>query len=373
MANRQTGGNEKNEMKISSLTGLIVISACVTLAAPAWASDVSFKDKTVTMIIPTTAGGSTDLAARLFARFFAVHLPGKPTIIASNIPGGHGVSALNYMVQQAKPDGLTVTMSSNSQVDPITYRTPQAHYDPAKFDIVGGVGIGDNVMVIRADALPRLYDKSKKPVAMGSVAGVPRSGMRMTVWGIQYLGWNAKWVVGYPGSTDLVLALERGEVDMTSFPRFYMVDKLTDTKKYKIIYLDGLNEKARPSGRADADNAPLFTKAMSGKITDPKVEAAYEYWRASSIFKWIALPPGTPNAIRDAYRAAFEEMTKDPAFRAQAEKTIEGFTVISPQEMEKMIRDLAATSDEALSTMDALMREQGLNPVKAKEKAKKKS
>jgi tripartite-type tricarboxylate transporter receptor subunit TctC len=347
-----------------------IVSACALIAAPALAKDasVTFKDKTITMIIPTTAGGSTDLAARLFARYFAKHLPGQPTIVASNVPGGHGVSALNYMVQQAKPDGLTITMSSNSQVDPITYRTPQAHYDPAKFQIVGGVGIGDNVMVIRADALPRLYDKSKKPVAMGSVAGVPRSGMRMTLWGTEFLGWNTKWVVGYPGSTDLVLALERGEVDMTSFPRFYLVDKLTDTNKYKIIYLDGLNKHAQASGRADADNAPLFTEAMAGKIQDPRMRAAYDYWRASTIFKWLALPPSTPDAIRDAYRQAFDRMTKDPEFTTQAKKTIEGFTVLSPQDTEEMIRDLAATSNEALETTDALMRKQGLNPVKAKSK-----
>lgn len=356
-------------MKRSRL-GILVLSACVLVGAPALAADpVSFKDKTITMIIPTTAGGSTDLSARLFARFFSKHLPGKPTIVASNVPGGHGVSALNYLVQQAKPDGLTVTMSSNSQVDPITYRAPQAHYDPAAFAIVGGVGIGDNVMIIRTDALPRLYDKSQKPVAMGSVAGVPRSGMRMTVWGTEYLGWNTKWVVGYPGSTDLVLALERGEIDMTSFPRFYLVDKLTDPKKYKIIYLDGLNKNARPSGRADADNAPLFTEAMAGKITDPKMKAAYDYWRASTIFKWLALPPKTPDAIRDAYREAFAKMTADPEFTAQAERTIEGYSVIPPQEMEAMIRDLAETSDEALATADALMQKQGLNPVQTKKKS----
>jgi len=357
-------------MKLPVMTGIIALWACILMGAPALADDaVSFKDKTITMIIPTTAGGSTDLSARLFARFFAKHLPGKPTIVASNVPGGHGVSALNYVVQQAKPDGLTITMSSNSQVDPITYRAPQAHYDPAKFQIVGGVGIGDNVMIIRADALPRLYDKSKKPVAMGSVAGVPRSGMRMTVWGTEFLGWNTKWVVGYPGSTDLVLALERGEIDMTSFPRFYVVDKLTDPKKYKIIYLDGLNKNARPSGRADADNAPLFTEAMAGKIKDPKVKAAYDYWRASTIFKWLALPPKTPDAIRDVYRAAFDKMTKDPEFTALAEKTIEGYSVIAPQEMEEMIRDLAATSDEALATADTLMQKQGLNPVQTKKKS----
>jgi tripartite-type tricarboxylate transporter receptor subunit TctC len=359
-------------MKVPYTAAALAMAACAMLAAPASAADkaVSFKDKTVTMIIPTTVGGSTDLAARLFAKSFAKYLPGQPTVVALNVPGGHGVAALNFLAQQAKPDGLTISMSSNSQVDPITYRTPQAHYDPAKFQIIGGVGIGDNVMIIRRDALPRLLDKTQKPVTMGSVSGAPRSGMRMTVWGIAYLGWNAKWVTGYPGSPDIVLALERGEVEMTSFPRFYLIDKLTDTKTYKILYLDGLNKDARPSGRADADNAPLFTTAMAGKIRDPKVQAAYDYWRAATLFKWLALPPKTPDAIRDTYRAAFEKMTADPAFGAQAEQAIEGFSVISPQETVKMIDDLAATSDEALKTMDTLMRKQGLNVAETKKKKK---
>ncbi|HTI88043.1 MAG TPA: hypothetical protein VL966_15685 [Alphaproteobacteria bacterium] len=354
------------------IAAVFAVCAGVGLMAPAMADGISFKDKSITMIIPTTPGGSTDLSARLLARFLAKHLPGSPNIVAQNVPGGHGVTALNYMVTQVKPDGFTLTTSSNSQVDPITFRTPQVRYDPLTFQIVGGGRIGDNVMIIRTDALPRLYDKSKPPVAMGSVSGVPRSGMRMTVWGIEYLGWNAKWVVGYPGSTDLMIALERGEIDMTSFPRGYVVDKLTDPKKFKIIYLDGLGKGLPPSGRADADNAPLFTDAMAGKITDPTMKAAYDYWRASSVFKWIALPPKTPNAIRDVYRKAFAEMAKDPEFLAQADTTLEGFAAVPAETMEGMIHDLAATSDKAVQAFDGLMRKQGLNPAKAETAPKEK-
>jgi hypothetical protein len=156
-----------------------------------------------------------------------------------------------------------------------------------------------------------------------------------------------------------VLALERGEIEMTSFPRFYVADKLTDTKKYKIIYLDGLNPNARPSGRVDADGAPIFTAAMEGKIQDPKIKAAYDYWRAALLFKWIALPAKTPEAIREVYRAAFAKVTADPEFTAAADQSIEGYQILSPQETVKMINDLATTSDEALQTMDALLRKAG--------------
>jgi hypothetical protein len=182
----------------------------------------------------------------------------------------------------------------------------------------------------------------------------------MNLWGHKYLGWNTRWVVGYPGSPDLVLALERGEIDMTSFPRAYVLDKLTDTKKFKILYLDGLDKNAPKSGRPDADNAPLFTEAMAGKITDPKMLAAYDYWRASKVFKWVALPPKTPDSIRDVYRAAFIRLIADPDFKNQAANTLESFTVISPEQASALIHALAATSDEAIETTKALMGEQGL-------------
>jgi tripartite-type tricarboxylate transporter receptor subunit TctC len=362
-------------MHLSLTKAAMVIAASLSAAAmPAVAADgVSFKGKTITMIIPTTPGGSTDLSARLFVRFFGDYLPGKPSVVAQNVPGGHGVTALNYMAQQVTPDGMTITMSSNSQVDPMTYRAPQVKYDPLKFQIIGSVGIGHNVMIIRTDALPRLLDKSKPPVAMGSVSGAPRSGMRMNMWGKEFLGWNTKWVVGYPGSTDLLVAIERGELDMTSFPSNYVIDRLNDQTKYKVIYQDGLVAHPEPSGRADSDNAPLFTKAMEGKITDPKMKAAYDYWRASTLFKWLALPPKTPDAIRDVYRAAFLKITADPQFKAQAKDALEGYTVNSPEETERMIHDLAITSDEALATTDELMRKQGITVASSGSTAKSKS
>ena len=347
---------------------LVIAATCLALAAPAFADEaVSFKGKTITMIIPTTAGANTDISARLFAKFFSKYLPGQPTAISQNIPAGHGITALNYLTQQAKTDGLTVAMSSSSQVDPITYRAPLAKYDPANFGIVGSVGAGDTAMIIRTDALPRLLDKSKPPVTMGSVAGVPRTSMRMTAWGIEYLGWNAKWVVGYPGSSDLVLALERGEIDMTAFPKVYLLDKLTDTSKYKVIYHDGEGEE-RPSGRADMDQAKSFHEAMAGKITDPKVAEGYDYWRAAILFKWMALPPKTPDAILGTYRDAFQKIVVDPDFVAQAEQSMPGFTVISSEGTEKIIRDLAKTTDAAIEVIDDMMRKQGLNIAKSQTK-----
>jgi tripartite-type tricarboxylate transporter receptor subunit TctC len=99
---------------------------------------------------------------------------------------------------------------------------------------------------------------------------------------------------------------------------------------------------------------------MKGKVKDPKMLAAYDYWRASKVFKWLALPPKTPDAIRDTYRAAFAAMLVDPDFKKNAEDTLESFTVLSGEKTMALIEKLSETSDEAIETTKALMKEQGL-------------
>lgn len=343
-------------MKIRFIS-VLATAAAICVVFPAVAADaISFEGKSVKMIIPTTAGGGTDISARLFGRFLGNYLPGKPAIVPQNMPGGGGVTPFNFFAQQVKPDGLTIAFSSSTEADPLTFRVAQAQYNPAKFGIIGGFGLGDQLLVIRTEALPRLLDKNQNPVVMGIVAGQPRGGMRMTLWGNRYLGWNTKWVTGYPGSSDLLLAIERGEIDMTSFAREYIADKLTDPRKYKVLYADGLGRNARSSGRADFDDAPKFIHAMEGRISDPKIRAAYDYWRAGFLFKWVALPPDTTQAIVDVYRAAFRKVVTDPEFAKAMDQAMQGYTVLMPEEMERAISDLAATPDEALKTTDELVR-----------------
>lgn len=339
------------------IIGATLAVAIICAANPVAAADaVSFEGKSVKMIIPSTVGGSTDISARMVARFIGKYLPGKPAIVPQNMPGGGGVSPLNFFAQQVKPDGLTIAFSSSNEADPLTFRAAHAQYNPAKFGIVGGLGLGDQMLVIRTEALPRLLDKSQKPVIMGVVSGQPRGGMRMTLWGNRYLGWNSQWVTGYPGSSDLLLAIERGEIDMTSFAREYIADKLTDQSKFKMLYADGLTKNGRSSGRADLDDAPKFVDAMEGKIKDAKAQAAFDYWRASVLFKWVMLPPDTSAAIVGVYRDAFRGMVTDPEFAKAMDQAMPGYTVIMPEEMVKVIGVLADTPDEALKTTEEFLR-----------------
>src|SRR4051794_38251695 len=197
---------------------MVTVSAlfAMTVLPHALAQSRSFKGQQVDLIVGYPAGGGTDASGRLIAEFLGKYLPGSPTVVTRNMPGAEGLLAGNYFVKQAAPDGLMLMMGSGTQADPLHYRRPQSKFDPTKMGIVGGVGRGGTVLMINKEALPRLHSATSQPVAMGALGSIPRSGMIAAAWGRRYLDWNLRWVIGYPGTNELFLAMDRGEVDMTS-------------------------------------------------------------------------------------------------------------------------------------------------------------
>jgi tripartite-type tricarboxylate transporter receptor subunit TctC len=346
-------------MKRLMLSFAAALLMCTGAAAQA---PVTFEGKTVTMIIGYPVGGGTDASGRLIAQYIAKHLPGSPNVIVENRPGADGVTAMNYFYNTVKPDGLTLTMGSSTQGDPIVYKKDQARYDPTKLEFVGGIGRGGSTVVIRKDAEARLYDKTKPPVIMGSVAGVPRSGMQTTAWGIEILDWNAKWVLGYPGTNDLFVALERGEIDMTASSNLFQVAKLLETGKVKVLTQTGSLADGKFLPRSEFSDVPVFPNEVQGKVKDPLQEKGYKYWFSLVLLdKWLALPPNTPQPIVKAYQEAFAKMIKDPEFQERGRKMSQDFEAQVAGDVATLIKTLSETPPEAFDYIKAMLKRQGLD------------
>ena len=252
-------------MRPFAIFGLGLFLGCTVAVAD---EPVSFKGKTVTMLVASAPGGGTDTSGRLIAPLLASLLPGKPNVIVRNIPGAEGVTAMNYFVKQVAPDGLTVSMGSTTQADPLLYRRPQSQFDPTTFAIIGGAGRGGTALVIRREAEARLYDTRAAPVVMGALGGVPRSGMLATAWGVDILGWNVKWVLGYRGTKDLMLALSREEIDMTSTANLFQLAEIMANPKFKILSQSGGLQNGQLIARTEFGGAPIFTSMLQDKIKD---------------------------------------------------------------------------------------------------------
>jgi tripartite-type tricarboxylate transporter receptor subunit TctC len=321
----------------------------------------SFQGKTVTLIISSAAGGGTDAYGRLVGASFEKYLPGTPTVVPRNIPGADGLTAMNYMVQQVAPDGATIVAAANTMADPLNYRKPQSQFNPVDFVVIGGAGRGGEVLLINKEAEKRLHDKQAAPVVMGSLSGIPRSGMQMTAWGIEFLGWNAKWVVGYRGTNELTLALERGEIDMTSTANLFLIKRLIETGKFSILVQSGTLKNGVITSRPEFGDSPLFNKLMEGKIKDPLAIKAFEYWANIAVTdKWLALPPKSPKAMAEIYRDAYAKMIQDPEFIDRAKKISDDFVPQSAAEVETLINKLGSLPQEATEYMTVILQKQGL-------------
>jgi len=321
----------------------------------------SLPSKHLHVIVGYAAGGGTDAAARLIANYYTKYLPGSPTAVVRNVPGADGVIASNYFAQQVVPDGVTTMVASSTTADPHYYRKPQSHFDPSKFGIIGGIGRGGTVLLISNNAAARLFNKGAAPVVMGVTGGVPRSGMQAAAWGIEFLGWNARWVVGYRGTNDLIQALERGEIDMTSTGNMFQIRKMTSMGNFKILSQSGAFAHGAFSPRADFGDAPLMTRLVGEKVREATAAKAFAYWsNMTAIDKWVALPPGAPVVIRDMYREAFKKILQDPDFIEQSKKISDDFMPMSAEDVETLVFRLWETPNESIEYISAMLNRQGL-------------
>lgn len=337
--------------------GALAIVLSLTSAACAQ----SLPSKNLHVIVGYAAGGGTDATARLIANYYSKYLPGSPTVAVRNVPGADGVIASNYFVQQVAPDGVTTMVASSTTADPHYYRKPQSQFDPSKFGIIGGVGRGGTVLLLRSSAEARLSNKGAEPVVMGVTGGVPRSGMQAAAWGIEFLGWNARWVVGYRGTNDLIQALERGEIDMTSTGNMFQIRKMLATGNFKILSQSGAFADGSFTPRADFGDAPLMTRLVGDKVRESTAARAFAYWaNMTAIDKWVALPPGTAATIREMYREAFKKILQDPDFMEQSKKISDDFMPMSAEDVEALVFRLWETPDESIKYISAMLNRQGL-------------
>jgi tripartite-type tricarboxylate transporter receptor subunit TctC len=347
-------------LKTVTAAGCFLAVVCAFAGVSA-AAEVSFQGKQVNIIIGSKPGGGTDGEGRLLGSYLGKYLPGHPTITYSNIPGSSGIKAINHFTQRTKADGTSLLTASSVSLEPTTLRNKAVvKYDPREFAIVGGLSAGGTVMIMKADAKSRLTDKNAAPVVVGAVDAT-RTGLSMALWGAEFLGWNTKWVIGYSGTSALMMAVQQGEIDMTGTSNLFHLKKLMETGKFVGVVQAGDLEDGKFVPRMAFRDAPVLPDLVGTKV-DGVAKEAFESWLYSNqVGKWFALPPKTPDDVVETYRAAYQKVMKDPQFLEQAHKQFSAdFEPMSANDVTLVIKALASTSDEALNYMTKLRVKHGL-------------
>src|SRR3989440_5850583 len=191
------------------------VALAALLAALPLAAAAQFAGKTVTIVVGYKPGGGLSGSARLRARDLPQHMPGKPTVIVQNMPGGNSIIAANHMYNVAKPDRLTIgTFNRNLPIAQLT-GVQGVKFDITKFAWIGSAANETTILAIRDDLPYKTFEdlrKAKEPVVIGST-GPGANTYDFPLLLKDMLGVKFKIVSGYSSSADIMLAVERKEVD----------------------------------------------------------------------------------------------------------------------------------------------------------------
>jgi len=337
----------------------------LTDPSPASAQKPYYEGKTIKMLVSSSPGGGTDTAARVTARFLPKYLPGHPQTIIQNMPGGGGTISNNFFAREAKPDGLFLFQDSSSGLTSFSEGGPRIKYDPRKYAAIGAITRGGSVLMVRKEARARLTKRGSERVVVGDADG-SRTWVAMTVWAAEYLGWNLRWIYGYPGTGELVLALRQGEFEMFGTSNERIIQGLV--KDGVVDMLVQQDDDRRPDFR----DVPSFVEILGPKRPSGVSWQAYRAWAGpSDVDKFLVAPEGTPDDIVRVLREAFQKMSKDLDFKDQATKFFgTAWHTRSGEETTALIREVTTISPETEEFIEKIKKKYGLPVGKPTKKRK---
>ncbi len=326
----------------------LAIATAVTLIAVigsthAQSVEEFYKGKTINLLIGFSVGGGYDLYARHLARYMGKHIAGKPTIVPQNMAGAGSLRAANFIYTAAPKDGTVFgTFARTTGINPLL--ESGATFDGTKFAWLGSVTNDISTCVTwHTSAVKTWKDFLEKPVTLGGQAPSSEPDIFANLYK-NVFGAKVKLVAGYPGTNEIALAMERGEVEglcglswstLKTRHAQWMRDK-------KINIIVQASFKKEP----ELGNIPLVIDQTS----DPeKLQILKLFLAAQEMARPFAAPPGIPDDRKAALTAAFDATMKDAEYLAEAAKLNIDVNPVDGKAIDKLLAELYATPKDVLA------------------------
>ncbi len=333
--------------RIGILCGLAFMLPLVTWAQ-AQSIEEFYRGKTINLIVGFTPGGGYDTTARVLAPYLKKHLPGNPSVVVQNMDGAGSLKATNHLFNVAPKDGTVIgTFSRGMPTEPLMGNTA-AQFDAAKFTWIGST-TNEYSVVLAAQTSPvkSFGDLQNHEFTVGGEgSGSDSDTYAMLLKNL--FGAKIKLVTGYPGTAELMLAVERGELDgraawSWSSLKAQKPDWISDKK---ISILAQLNLSKNP----ELADVPLITDLAT---TDKQKQILKLVLSRQTVGRPFAAPPGIPEDRKQALRKAFDATMKDPEFLAEAKQRKMDINPVSGAEIEKLVAELYSTPPDVIAQAKA--------------------
>ena len=335
-------------------TAFCVLAAAFLAATPAAATEADFyAGKSIQLLIGFSTGGGYDIYARTLARHMGRHIPGNPRLIPQNMPGAGSLKAVNFLYNAAAKDGTVIAgFAPGVVVEPLLGRSEGTQFEAPKFTWLGSISQEVSVCAFMTSAgIKSWADMQTKRYVIGASGGGAESDVFPNVLR-KLFKLPLKIVTGYPGGTEIILAMERREVDGRcgwSWTSLLSRSKaLLDGNQIDITLQIGLQK----------DKALASVPLIMDLTDDPQKRAALKLIVSrQSIARPFAAPPGVPADRAGLLRAAFDATMNDPEFRAEARDLNLDVEPVSGAEVEALLREAYASPPEVVKLATELVRD----------------
>jgi tripartite-type tricarboxylate transporter receptor subunit TctC len=298
---------------LAALVAIGIGAPCATSYAYADAVEDFYKGKTVTVVTSTGVGGPFDLTARALARHMPRFIPGRPTMIVRNMPGGGHVLATNFMYQQAEKDGTVIATVNNSVPLHQVLGGQGVRYDARRFYWLGSTGTS-NLMTVawHTSGFTTMDDVMKRELVIGATGIGSGTFIYPNAMNI-VLGTKFKIVMGYKSTAELDLAMERGEVAARAGASLagILQERPTWIEGNRVIVLNQIGDVRDPA----FPQVPLMHELAK---TPEQRQVLTLLSLPPALGRPFFTTPDVPAERAAALRRAFEATMKDEAFLKEA-------------------------------------------------------
>jgi len=316
--------------------------------ASSQASQDFYKNKQIRMIVGHPVGNDYDLAGRFLARYLAKHIPGEPVIIVQNMPAAASIAAANFLFAQAPRDGTVFGSFSRNVPSQALMGQANLEADPRRFVWLGATSLPARVCVRWVTA------PIKTPADLFTqefIVGGAGAGSALSILPTAFkhvLGTKLRITQRYTGTTDTVLAMERGEVHgaCASYGQFRIYEQLI--RDGQLVFLLRAEESPIPE-IPDVPSIFDYAKTTEQRQLMRFIFSSTEFGRP------YVFPPDVPKERVETMRKAFAETLQDPALLAEAARIKMDLTYRSPDHLERLVASLYETPPAVIETVKKLV------------------
>jgi tripartite-type tricarboxylate transporter receptor subunit TctC len=331
----------------------LLVSAAVTTAQAQTGAPVTFAGKQIRLLVGFSATGfGYDTYGRLLARHLSRYLPGNPIIIPSNRPGAGSLNLANYMFNVAPRDGTEIAIVGRGvAMEPLLGgNASQAKFDSTKFNWLGSMNNEVSGFYIRqpgpASTLQQIL--AGTPLQVGSTGAGGDQHVFTTALN-SLLGTKLKPIAGYPGTQEIMLAVERGELDGIvgySWGVARSGNKADlESGKLKIILQLALEK------HKELPNVPLVTEFVSKPDDRQVLELIFS---RQSMGRPLVAPPGLDPRVVEALRKGFADAMHDPQFMAESGKMELETNFVSGADVQALVERLYSAPAPVIARAQAI-------------------